>query len=267
MDAKLIPAHVNRMREERARSTGMHYPASVENHSPRKPERCSPTSDLVARLFALTVTDNGPDPGMLSSKLWDTHAEFQAASPNTSIIAGPVPMVLVSQITESLSRLKVQSPASSTEASTLFPPDIPCANAHNSTHPPFLPPASIVGGRRMTKKDQNQCSVKALRLLANIDASIHRCFRLLLDNSDDTTSNLSNELARLRKAVNDIVHNTDAITQRKKATSDALDRLELELKSRSPTDTSLQSPVRVSSGRFSDTTHDVLVDKPFSDHH
>ena len=271
MDAKLIPAHVNRVREERAReqrarSTGMHYPASIENHSPRKAEPCSPTSDLVARLFALTVTNDGPDPGMLSSKLWNTRAEFQAASPNTSIIDGPVPIVSISQITNSLSHLQIRSPASSTEASTPFPPYISCT-AHNSPHPPTPPPASIVGGRGMTKKDRNQCSVKALRLLANIDASIHHCFRLLLDNSDDITSNLSNEVARLRKAVNDITRNTDTITQCKKTASDALDRLELELKSRSPTDTSLQSPVRVSNGRFLDTTRDILVDEPFSDHH
>jgi len=175
----------------------MHFPTSVENHSPGKPEPCSPTSDLIMQLFALTVTDDGPDPSMLSNKLWDTHAEVQAASPNISLIAGPVLMVSVSQITDSLSHLKIQSPASRTEASTPFPLDISCAGARSSTHPPTLPPASIVGGHGMTKKDRNQCSVKALRLLANIDASIHRCFRLLLDNSDDTTSNLSNELARL----------------------------------------------------------------------
>jgi len=36
---------------------------------------------------------------------------------------------------------------------------------------------------------------------------------------------------------------------------------------RSPTDTSLQSPVRVSNGRFLNTACDTLVDKPFSDHH
>lgn len=88
-----------------------------------------------------------------------------------------------------------------------------------------------------------------MKLLANIGSHTQRCCWLLLDDSDDVTGYISNELATLRKAVEDIKRDTDLVKTWKKNICDGLDRLELKVKPRKRTAVSATCPVEVISGK------------------
>lgn len=258
MDARRIPAHVNRVREEHAKrnSTLLHPAAALADTIPLERPQTS-TDDLAARLFALTVTDNGPNLNSCTSKLWNSRMDFQRNGPSSNVVAGSINPLPISDIADSLNRLTLrgthtQPPTEglpSSLSSSLR--DSSCTASTQITCRSPSPPANIIEGSRVPKKDRNQRSVKALELLANIDSRVQRCFRLLLDPSDDAIGTVSKELATLRQATENIRRNTDSVTLRKKGICSALDELELELKSRAPTEVPSQEPVEFITGESS----------------
>ena len=160
-----------------------------------------------------TVT--GPDPKSSASELWNSRAEYQESSLSSNTITGSLDPLPFSNIAESLSRLSLSS---STPLS--------CPNN---------PPASQIAGCRISKKDCCQRSRQALKLLSNIKARANWCFCLLLDPSDNSVTEVTNELMRLHPALESITQKTDFVNSRKKEVTTTLDKLELEVKARQPT--------------------------------
>ncbi|KAI5987195.1 hypothetical protein EDD15DRAFT_2372598 [Pisolithus albus] len=248
MEAKALSMHLHRVRAERAKSTTiLPHPPPVS--PPLKvAAQATGLDDLAGRLFALTVTDDGPNPNSLTSKLWHSRAEIQSTGPSSDIVAGPINAVSISDLASSFDRLKIDKMSSDPDKSSASPmPPSVVVDRPTAFRRPSSPPVAVISGHRVPKKDQHQASAKAHKLLTNIESRTQRCYRLLLDNSDDATGRVSKELATLRNAVEDIKRATESVKSRKRTVCDALDMLEAELKSRTRTSVSPTCPIEVSS--------------------
>ena len=266
MEAKLMAVHCHHVQEEWARCNGgrrsqpapalplepstspdalagqLPWPASTLSLEPSS--QATTPDNLAGRLFTLTITDDGPSSDALTSKLWHSRAEFQSASPSTNTISGSVKPVSFSDIADVLSHLKVSEP---TRTSTESPISL---RDHTALHRPSSPPVSIISGRRVAKNERHRATVKVLKIFANIEVCIQRCFWLLLDSSDNTTNYISNEIDTLRRAIGDVKRNMESVKLRKKAVSDTLDKLELKLKPRKWMSVSPSSPIEVITGKL-----------------
>ena len=180
---------------------------------------------------SLTLMDDGPDPKSSASKLWNLHAEYQESGLDSNAITGSLDPLPFSNITESLSRLSLSSPT-------------PLSRPNN-------PPVSQITGCRIPKKDHCQCSRQALKLLSNIEACANQCFHLLLDPSDNSVAEVTNELMHLCPALESITRKMDSVNSCKKEVTTTLDKLELEVKARQPTCPSSNDPelVNVNTGK------------------
>ena len=242
MDSKLIPAHLKRVRDESsrrkippvaqaARSSTQSSISPTNDSSTQSPvtptnnssiqSSVTPTNDLVAHLFALTLTDDGPDPKNRANKLWESCVAYQDSGPGRCVVASAPNPLNVSDITESLGRLTLESPAPYPGPSE--GPRLPVDNDSN-THL----------GHNPTKKDTNRHSTKASELITNIENHCQKCFRLSLDPSSSSLTTLRKELVFLRGALDDIKRNTATVRLRKAEVVMALNRLEQELHSRTP---------------------------------
>ncbi|KIN96828.1 hypothetical protein M404DRAFT_32876 [Pisolithus tinctorius Marx 270] len=160
------------------------------------PDTSVPHPDkLASRLFGLMLMDNGPDPNT-------------QVRPSKHIITSLPEPLPIADIADSLLCLKLD----------------------NS---PPAPPAPIIA--KVFKKDCNQHLVKALKLISNIEAHVHKCSRLLLDNSGACIAALRTEMAVLCSNIEGIKRNTDFVKSHKQDVTDTLDRLALELQSRDST--------------------------------
>lgn len=150
----------------------------------------------------------------------------------------------MTDLASSIARLAV-SDSTNQPASSPYTPSLshPITNTNTIAQPTLpsctpLPPytlsqlhASMIVKLGHSKQDSNQHSARAMKLLANIDTHIQRCFRLLLDTSDASLTYVSSELGVLCLATRNIKHGTEAVTSCKKVALAALDELELKLKS------------------------------------
>lgn len=226
MDSKLIPAHLKRIRDEHSGCN-----PSQPVHSQTTPSRLvdtpgsqTDTDNLAAHLFALALTDDGPDQNGTASIV-----------PGRHIVNGSPDPLPISDIADSLSRLTLRHPAPlNYHTPTPFPPgqgersDSVAHNAHNMSACSPQRPTSI------TKKDTNRHSVKALELLSNVEKRCQRCFRLLLDPSSASLAALQEELVVLRRALQGIKRNTAIVNSRKEEVAESLRKLDTELQSRAP---------------------------------
>ncbi|KIK20353.1 hypothetical protein PISMIDRAFT_105907, partial [Pisolithus microcarpus 441] len=242
MDSRLIPAHLKRVRAEYAakRTSVDSRPPSSPNRSSDETGSSSDTADSIAgHLFALTLTDDGPDTQRTPSKLWSSRVEFQDAGLNNGVIANPPSggSVPFTDLTSSLSRLTLRSATPSDEIlPPLTHPDAPSSLASSVT------PALVVGGHRLSKRDGHRCTVKALQLLNNIESRIHRCSRLLLKPSDGDYSSLRHEVTTLRQAMDNVTRVADSVRAKKRTLSTLLQELEVQVPPHIP---ALQGPVDV----------------------
>ncbi|KIJ64131.1 hypothetical protein HYDPIDRAFT_29015 [Hydnomerulius pinastri MD-312] len=250
MEARLVPVHLNHVRDELAKLDGTHEcPLWTSTDIPSAGQVETDANDLAGHLFALTVTDEGPSPQSHISKLWNSHADFQTMAPSSHAIAGPINPIPAPDTADSLKRLMTGNTSAETNCTnppTKHPGPAPSGPqngpslAHASTtattqsRNPSSPPASVIGGRRLglLKKDCNQWSVKAMKLLANIKSHIQRCYRLLLDTSEEQVNVLNSELTILRQAVENIRCEAESVALCKRELLGELDKLDLELKSR-----------------------------------
>ena len=184
MEAWRIPVHLNRIKNERSNEVKI-------VSSPAPPPQAVPSSestteeqinDMTSHLFALTLMDEGPDPDTTASKLWNSRASFQQSGTSNRVITGVLNPILPADIASSLNRLVTREPTSSS-------PD-PLVSSPNCTS---KPPQS-----HSSQRDRNQCSKKALQLLDNVNSRVQRCYRLLLESSDDHLSSLRDEVVALR---------------------------------------------------------------------
>ncbi|KAI5990289.1 hypothetical protein F5J12DRAFT_786515 [Pisolithus orientalis] len=92
----------------------------------------------------------------------------------------------------------------------------------NGPDPDTQPPVPQVGqlpssssSSKVSKKAHNQHLVKALKLISNIEAPVHKCSCLLLDNSGACIAALRTEMAVLYSNMEGIKCNTDFVKSHK----------------------------------------------------
>ena len=126
MDPKLITVHLKCIRDEYSRCNSSQSAVQTQAAPPRQVESPgSETSDLAARLFALTLTDDGPDQNSTTSKLWGSRSACQDTTPSCHIVNGSPDDLSVSDVIESLGRLVLREPA-----------PLNCPPDHNTTPAP-----------------------------------------------------------------------------------------------------------------------------------
>ena len=101
MEARLIPAHLHRVKSMRTA-----LPQSTT--TPTCESIPSDADGLADHLLALTLTDNGPDLNSQVNKLWDSRTSFQAAGPSRHVIDGALEPISMSDIAGSINRLVLQ---------------------------------------------------------------------------------------------------------------------------------------------------------------
>ncbi|KAI6013664.1 hypothetical protein BKA83DRAFT_19615, partial [Pisolithus microcarpus] len=209
MDARVMPTHLKRVQVERSRRED------------------SSLKDLTGHLFALTLTDDGPDPNATADKLWKSRAHYQKTGPSSDVIAGSLTTLQIPDIVDSLNRLRSHDAQLADEPRT-----VPQSSPN--------PSISVVTGGRLPRKDRRRCIMKALEILSNIEARTQWCFRLLLDGSNEyIPSMVRRELDLLRHATEGVKHGHHSVDSYKKGVVTGLDKLEAELKLHEPLESSV----------------------------
>lgn len=234
MEAHAIPAHLKRLQDEQA-------PDHMSNDRAHLSSTNPPTADsITGHLFALTLTDDGPNTNSIPNKLWSSRAEFQDTGPSNAAIADPLcqSSVPIADLGGSLSRLTLRSTKSSA-------PSAPSPSLTDPSPSNLAIPALVVGGRRLCKKDRHRCTVKALRLLNNIETCIHHCNRLFLEPSSSNFEKMQHEVLTLRLALEKVTWNADSVNSKKEILVALLNDLELQMK---PHLSASQGPVDIDTG-------------------
>lgn len=209
---------------------------TTPSHLVDTPRSQKDINNLATHLFALSLTDNGPDQHGTANKLWESHMAYQ------DTVSRQPHSLPVSNIIDSLSHLTLHH-----QAPPICPPDcgmalVPdsCSVLNIDISTPFPPsqdeqsdlvvqcPASVIG-HGVSKKDANRHLVKALELLSNIEKHCQHCFRLLLDSSNTPHTALQEEDVVLHHALEGIKCNTTIMNSHKKEVMESLWKLDAEL--------------------------------------
>ena len=269
MDPKLIPVHLKHIRDKHSRCKSSQSAVQTQAYPSRSVDSPgSETGNLAARLFALTLTDDGPDQNSTPSKLWESHGAHEGIAPGRHIVNGSPDHLSVSDVVESLSRLVLRdtTPSSCPPDHNMAPTPDPCSapnitDSHSLSHITHHSPAPFPSSQNelpgsllvhdvsnkhaprhpasatshgVAKKDTNRHSVKALELLSNIESHCQRCFRLMLDPSSASITPLQEELGVLRRALEGIKRNAPAMTSHKEEVAETLRKLDAKLLARTP---------------------------------
>ncbi|KAG1842407.1 hypothetical protein DFJ58DRAFT_844715 [Suillus subalutaceus] len=103
----------------------------------------------------------------------------------------------------------------------------------------------MTGHRRVLQRHNSQQTVKALRLLDNIESRVQRCFFLLSAGSFDA---IGRELPLLRKAADNVSQKADMVRSRKDTIISQIDSLGAQFESRKPFTTDSLNPVEFDAG-------------------
>ncbi|KAG2132137.1 uncharacterized protein EDB93DRAFT_1107972 [Suillus bovinus] len=96
----------------------------------------------------------------------------------------------------------------------------------------------------VSKKGCNQCTAKTLVVLDNIESRIQQCFHLLLHSC--SIDHVGRELHLLRKAMQNVIRQTDIIIARKKAIKLQIDILATQCSTHEPSD---DTPVEINTSK------------------
>ena len=122
--------------------------------------------------------------------------------------------------------------------------------SHTSSHTSPSPLPAQLASHRASKKDHHQHTTQALKILSNVESRIQQCCCLLLDSSNGTFTTISEDLAKLRKAVENVRHQSDLVLSKKRMITNSLDELEIELRSARQSDGDHHTPVEFVVGVF-----------------
>ena len=187
------------------------------------------TTELATQLFALTMTDEGPDINNQPSKLWTSRDEFQA---NRRIHALNLTLPLVQDVMDSITRL-VTAPSSASSAPV--------------SEPSLQPTRKVV---RLPKRERNRATSKALDHLQNIELRTCAAIEKLSEPlSDEVLHIVESELVCLRQAFNKVTRHSALVSDRKQQVVSNLNDLEARVmgyKARGP---STQEPIHYNSGK------------------
>lgn len=196
--------------------------ASLSFGTPRAEEA---TVDLATQVFALTVTDEGPDIDSQPSKLWSSRDEFQAEARAPNITLPPFQDVM-----GSITRIVTAPSPSVSEPSHQQP---------QSTREPV----------RLPRRERNRATSKALQHLQNIELRVCAAIRQLLDPQFvDVLPDVESELICLRQAFNKITRHSTLVNDRKQQVVSILDDLEARVTTYRAFRPTIQGPLHYNSG-------------------
>ena len=187
--------HLARVRQEEA-----------EEEQRRALQDQSEVDDLSAQLFALTVTDDGPNESSHTNKLWTSRAELQAS------FHPPTPEVYPSldDITDCLQRL-----APFNEPSHIY-------------DPPMRPNRAQI--QRKSKREKHRATVVAHSTLAAIASKAATCKQSLsLPPSQPLLQKVESELGCLRRALGKVSRDVPTVNVRKEEVRETLDKIDDQL--------------------------------------
>jgi len=187
-----------------------------------------------ARLFALTLTDDGPNRAGQPSKLWTSRAEFQQEVYQTHNLPDH-PSPPVNDILEGVSRLSLAQgvPLSdhpeAVHAASVAPP--PAEVVHTTPAP--MPPSVRLSSQerhRVQKKETNHRTTKALRILNQVEIEIGVCkVKLTGTPTHHALIEVETALGLLHPAVEKVKRRTPSIDSRKLQITEQLASLEARL--------------------------------------
>jgi hypothetical protein len=174
--------------------------------------------EVDARLFALTMTDDGPDQRGQPSKLWTSRTAFQQGVHQTHNL--PIHSSLpVGDILEGVSRLSLAQGAPLPEATPAAP--VPTPNTRPSAQP------LSHEDRRALKKEKCHRTTKAMKVINQIETKIGACRSKLTGTpTPDELREVGSALSLLHSAVEKVTRKTPSINSRKLQMTEQLAGLE-----------------------------------------
>jgi hypothetical protein len=201
----LLVAHQARLANERRATSA----------APVEPP--SEMADLESSVFALTLTDDGPDHNGQPSRLWSSRADFQEGNSQRHVLSDPS----TNDILAAFERLSLSQPHSNQPSSS---------HASVATGPIHAASPVSVQQRTMQKKEKNKRTTTALQVLASIETKVEACrTKLTAVPTKEVLTRVKSTLAELRSALECIKRHTPTIDTRKQGISLRLDALEARL--------------------------------------
>jgi len=204
---RLMAAHLQRTKRAQAE-----HPALV--HTAGTGYKNDDTDLVTSQLRTLTLADNDAL----------TAVSARTAAPGSPKYPNPTPPVYIPTLTCDLERLTLSDPPATRETID-----------------------TVVGGGHVFRRNNNRRTVKALKLLDNIEFRVQRCFRLLFAGNSD---HVGRELPLLRKAVENIRREVDLVIARKGAIVSEIDNLEAQFNIRGPPKRDLRTAVKFDTGKI-----------------
>ena len=176
---------------------------------------------LGARVFALTLTDEGPDLSSQASKLWTSREDFQQnvnAPPPTDVIAPSL-----NDLAESFTRLAINStpshPIPPTDDIDGLPPSPPSHQSSKSSTSSGVP-------RTTSKREKDRRTVNAHSILANIESRMRVIpIQIASPTSISSLRKIRTELSTLKTALENITYRASSVVERKKGLMVQVDQL------------------------------------------
>ena len=202
---------------------------------------------LGARVFALTLTDEGPDLSSQASKLWTSREDFQQnvnVPPPTDVIAPSL-----NDLAESFTRLAINStpshPIPPTDDIDGLPPSPPSHQSSKSSTSSGVP-------RTTSKREKDRRTVNAHSILANIESRMRVIpIQIASPTSISSLRKIRTELSTLKTALENITYHASSVVERKKGLMVQVDQLfaNIEVKE-GITDGKSDEPVSYECGRY-----------------
>ncbi|KAG1840770.1 hypothetical protein C8R48DRAFT_679470 [Suillus tomentosus] len=137
--------------------------------------------------------------------------------------------------------------ACTTAGSSIAPSHV-CVLADELGRLTLSPPLKSIrkgAGEKVSKKERDRRTMRALDVLDNIESRIQRIFRLLLDSGN--LNDAGREVPLLRKAVENVSRRADVIMARKQAIITQIDDLAAQISRHKPSDNVLV-PIEINTG-------------------
>lgn len=175
------------------------------------------------RIFALTLMDEGPNMETQPDKLWTSRLEYQDSS--TTQPAFSEAALIADSIVESMGRL----PAGINQP-------IHSAPQPHDIFPTFdlSPPSPNCYERHLAKREKNRRTVKAHKVLTNVELRTTACSEKLSTTfstrlSLQTLKSVETELSLLRSSLGKVTRCTESLDSRKRAIGKKLNQVEARL--------------------------------------
>ena len=242
MPSRLLPAHLARVQAEQA---------EIEARDINSAE---------AQMFALALTDCGPDPSSQPSKLWTSRAEFQGSASHNHRLPDHSSSLPINDILEGVTRLSVSATMPSSQhlgnispthaAFVRVPANLPDnINVPLSTSDVPLTTAQPSANRQLQKRERNRRTANVLQVFDQIDLRLDACrVKVSETPTHDVLRELESALNDMHHAVDKVKRSTPTIDARKHQISQNLVSLDARIAQWKQVLPDLKDPIVYQSG-------------------